>query len=556
MLFADSYGILKSSKGMTKSDPSTLGLIFMAFLCAVLPLDISQLSFAMIGAVLYASLQNYDNSAQKTQTKPTRKEPQHTAVNAVPRYVAPHGTRHKAAPNRPSCSTPHAKPSATLSPKAQVRTPSALPIVAPTFQSKDWEGEMQELLLNITPTPEGQQVVQQLAGLTEQTIKSAIPEVEVSGFAHGNLTSGRAFGVAVPEVDIVANVDPRILFERLHGHKSNCSAQLLDVKKLHKCAIRMCTDRLVANAGFKFRRSAFRGQEPKVTLLAPATFAFLSEAIPIDFSVNVVTPLYNAVLLNECEKMDRRSKELILIVRRWAKDRGICHAAKGHLAPYTWGILVIYFLQAGVSDSPLLPPLESLEMVAGILPKSSRSKEVQVSPKHPQWRATQQAECHQSPGVLFKDFIKFFATQFDWEKEAVSVRAGRRAPPSLDLPLHIIVAEDSGTSQVGPSIEDPFHVAQNLADGMTIASYARLKEELSRAKNLCMRGASVSELLEPWIPAESDIVAASHDEPADKLCKSTRDSPLEQPCKSESEKAPLLTTPPWRRQNSSDSSGK
>merc|ERR1719310_418023 len=91
----------------------------------------------------------------------------------------------------------------------------------------------------------------------------------------------------------------------------------------------MCTDRLVASAGLKFRRSAFRGEEPRVTLLVPSALGFFKEAIPVDFSINSVTPFYTAALLTECGQIDVRAKALILFVKRWAKDRGICHAAKG-----------------------------------------------------------------------------------------------------------------------------------------------------------------------------------------------------------------------------------
>merc|ERR1719149_251717 len=131
-----------------------------------------------------------------------------------------------------------------------------------------------------------------------------------------------------------------------HFHRQG-SASPIDEKKLQKSAIRACTDRLVSAGGFKFRRSAFRGEEPKVTLLVPASFGVSDESIPIDFTVNSTTPFYNMALLTECGKKEARARALILLVKRWAKDRGVCHAAKGHLSPYPWSLLVIYFLQAG-----------------------------------------------------------------------------------------------------------------------------------------------------------------------------------------------------------------
>merc|ERR1712066_969682 len=122
---------------------------------------------------------------------------------------------------------------------------------------------------------------------------------------------------------------------------------------------------------FKFRRSAFKGQEPKVTLMAEIN----GKTIPIDFSVNTTTPLYNAALLTECGQIEPRAKELILLVRRWAKDRGISHAAKGHLSPYAWSLLVIYFLQVwdGQGD-PLLPNITAFKTSSGFLQKQQKEQ--------------------------------------------------------------------------------------------------------------------------------------------------------------------------------------
>jgi len=340
-------------------------------------------------------------------------------------------------------------------------------------------------------------------------------------------------------VEIVASVNPQILFERLHGRQERDSPAQLDAKKLQKCAIRTCTDRLVATGGFKFRRSAFRGSEPKVTLLAPASLGLFSESIAIDFSVNVATPFYNAALLTECGQIDSRASALILIVKRWAKDRGICHAAKGHLSPYLWGLVTIYFLQVGVSnEGPLLPPLDQFGMSAGLLDKKQKAK------PQAKWTAAQATTPKKSAGELFKEFANFFQTQFDWKNEAVSIRAGQRAPPSLDLPLNILVPEGSATTtQVGPSIEDPFQTAQNLADGMNNASFERLKEELLRADTLCQRDASLSELLEPWVPPESEAIEASH--VTEKLEATSEKSTPEM--RTGVAAKPEAALPPWRR---------
>jgi DNA polymerase sigma len=239
----------------------------------------------------------------------------------------------------------------------------------------------------------------------------------------------------------------------------------------------------VSAGGFKFRRSAFRGQEPKVTLLVPPSLGIHAEAIPIDFSVNSTTPLYNSALLLQCGQIDLRARDLILLVKRWAKDRGVCHAAKGHLSPYAWNLLTVYFLQVGAAEGPFLPPVEGLKL----------------SLPPPRQITVPGAASKSSVGGLFKEFVHFYNQVFDWHNEVVSVCVGRRACPA---PSSLIPSqEDEGN--VGPRIEDPFESGRNMGDCTTAASLLRMREELQRAEELlCARGASLAELLEPWVPPE------------------------------------------------------
>jgi len=485
-----------SSTKMTQrqTNLSHVGLLIAAVACAVMPLDISQLAFAVAGALAFSIL-------QAIQAKSKRGVPSARLSCATACSMGTRAQGCPPAPRRPPIgkSIPNiaTKPRAALriSSQPDVRKPSTVPILAPTFASTEWEVQISELLTQITPSVEDDIIVGKLASRVRQAIRPLIPEVEVVGFASGDLSRNKAFGVAVPEVDIIANVNPSVLAERLGGRMNYSNAMKLDSRKLQKSAIRACCDRLVSVGGFKFRRSAFRGDEPKVTLLVPASFGLSKDSIPIDFSVNALSPLHNAALLTECGQMEPRARELILLVKRWAKDRGICHAAKGHLSPYSWALLSIFFMQAGGAneDGPLLPPVADFKMASGLMGKKSEAKTAWTPP----------AGATKPIGTLFKEFVHFYSKQFDWRKEAISVRTGLRQAPDLALSLHIMVNTD-GTTQVGPSIEDPFDVAKNVSSGMNVASLARLHEELARADQMCSSDASLADLLEPWAPPDTD----------------------------------------------------
>jgi len=361
--------------------------------------------------------------------------------------------------------------------KPEVRKPSAMPVKAPTFQATGWEAEIKELLATIMPDSKSRAAVEAIAKSVKRALVTELGSVEVDGFACANPLGSAAFGVAVPEVDIVVTVDPK-----------SCSVRSTDNAKLMKSLIRSCTDCLVSHGAFKFRRSAFRGTEPKVTLIAPAIKP--NEAtVPVNLSVNAASPARCAALFEACGQLDERAQEVILLIRRWAKDRGVSHAAKGHLSPYCWMLMAIYYLQVGFVGAgaeekvSVLPPLASLAR-KGSLPKKVPSP------------------CSTSTAELFKGFLDFYSNRFDWRNEAVSVCLGKRSPPAATVPVHVLLHEDGKTTQVGLSLEDPFDSRKNLGDSMNWLSMKRLQEELARGYELSSQEASLGELLEPWSPPE------------------------------------------------------
>eukprot|EP00448_Togula_jolla_P021662 CAMPEP_0170588860 /NCGR_PEP_ID=MMETSP0224-20130122/11055_1 /TAXON_ID=285029 /ORGANISM="Togula jolla, Strain CCCM 725" /LENGTH=495 /DNA_ID=CAMNT_0010912605 /DNA_START=112 /DNA_END=1599 /DNA_ORIENTATION=- len=467
----------------------TVALCAAAVLFATVPLQIPELTIALFGAIIYAWLHMFEPKKQgKTMADPYK--------------LAPGDGRHQKHKDIHSSLSHHAARSPkNKEAKQACRKPSAAPISAPTFQGVGWEAEVGELLGQIRPTAEGDRIVKDIVRTVKRAILPLIPEAEVTGFASGNPARRHAYGVAVPEIDIVLSASTEDLLRGLDRKASPGGSHVLRAspRKLQKAAIRACTDQLVSKTGFKFRRSAFGSEDPKVTLLAPGA----SEgAVSLNFSVNSTMPLHSAAVLMVCGDLEPRATELILLVRRWARDRGISHAAKGHLPPYAWSLLAVYFLQAGSEDgSGLLPPLAGVERSAALAGKA-RSHIESGSERSP----SKNTEGQKSTAALFQEFLHFYAKDFNYSNEAVSVRLGRRAPPELALPVHVIVPDSGDAVVVAPSIEDPFDVKRNLGSCMTAISLQRLQEELSRADAMCSSGCSLATLLEPWVPPELEQV--------------------------------------------------
>jgi len=472
-----------------EANRQTVGFVVASFICILMPLELSQLTFALVGALTYAVLQALIPRTGKTKCQKAVERDQCYDRKGKQNLAKVSSNRQRATTGRRDARSIAAT---TQTKRPEAYQPSSVPIVAPKFESVGFDAEVNELVNQLAPSDEENVGVDKLAKYVKEILQAVLPEVDVTGFAHGSLKRGTAFGVAVPEVDIVANATPAMLAQAMRQRRCNGRPQNIDARKLQKSVIRACTEQLVSSGGLKFRRSAFRGDEPRVTLLVTPPLGFFPDPIPVDFSVNSVTPFYTAALLTESGNMEWRAKVLILFVKRWAKDRGICHVAKGHLSPYMWSLLVMYFLQVR-DGGPLLPPLANFAFSSGLLPDTS---------------AAQSSHCkvdideNLSIGKLFHEFVIFYCQHFDFRNEAVCVRLGRRAPPEAHLPIHVVLDGNGNQCQLAPSIEDPFNPKSNLSTLMNAMSLERLHEELNRAGKLCERGASLTALLAPWAPPE------------------------------------------------------
>lgn len=423
-------------------------LLFVVTTLLFLPLDFTQLALAIAGACIYTFIQHA--SADQPETWWPRKK-----SKAVPARGAP---------------------------KTNKAWPPALP-------GQCWEADVQLLLSQITPSSESENAAQRLVETVKRAIQPLFPEADVCGFVSGELEGSRAFRVAVPDIELVVSVPPELLRQKLLGKVE----RKLD-KQLEKAAIRCIAETLVSSCGFKFRRSAFRGEEPKLTLLAPPVPGSSGEAVPLDVAVNAETPLYAAALLSECAQLDLRAKQLIFLVRRWAKDRGICHAAKGYPSPYHWSLLVIYFLQ--VHRDQVLPPLTSF-MAYQQLSQSTPTAPTPLAAT----AATPRRDAAGPPGKvhtskLLKDFMHFYRN-FDWRNEMIDPIRGERGPSTF---------QEENAPRTPLVLQDPFRPC-NLGRRTSNSSFTRIREEFERASDICSEGCSPGKIFELWVPPAAGGIA-------------------------------------------------
>jgi hypothetical protein len=378
----------------------------------------------------------------------------------------------------------------------EVKQESRVPVVQYALEAEGFESQVQELLKQIEPDAQSERAVERIVQSVKKSVQHILPEADIVGICHARVSRASAFSVAVPEVDIVVTTSMQELIinfqERL---PRNIMSSNFDTRKAQKSATRTIADRLVGNAGFKFRRSGFKCDEPKVTLMAPHVEGCV-DPIPLDLSINSKTALYNSAIMEECGEIDPRAVSLIVLVKRWAKDRGICHAAKGHLPPYGWTLLVVYFLQVGIEAGSLIPPLLNRAMLARVKKRSKGEMYVSSIPRD----NPQEVAAGMSVAALFTEFLKFYQG-IDWNVEVACVRTGRRAEHQRrNIPLHVVPL-GKNRMQAAPSIEDPFEHGRNIGAVMNEMSIVRLDAEITRANELISVSAPLVDLFKPWEPA-------------------------------------------------------
>ena len=83
----------------------------------------------------------------------------------------------------------------------------------------------------------------------------------------------------------------------------------------------------------------------------------LSFLFKVDLSVNNPTAARNTHLLYCYSQLDYRVRPLVLAVKLWAKKNNINEARFQTLSSYTLSLMMIHYLQTGVSP-PVLPCLQ------------------------------------------------------------------------------------------------------------------------------------------------------------------------------------------------------
>ncbi|XP_038958452.1 poly(A) RNA polymerase GLD2 isoform X1 [Rattus norvegicus] len=148
--------------------------------------------------------------------------------------------------------------------------------------------------------------------------------------------------------------------------------------------------------------------------------------VEFDLNVNNTVGIRNTFLLRTYAYLENRVRPLVLVIKKWASHHEINDASRGTLSSYSLVLMVLHYLQT--LPEPILPSLQK------IYPESF-STSVQLHLVH-------HAPCNVPPylsknesslGDLLLGFLKYYATEFDWNTQMISVREAKAIPRPDDM---------------------------------------------------------------------------------------------------------------------------
>jgi DNA polymerase sigma len=203
---------------------------------------------------------------------------------------------------------------------------------------------------------------------------------------------------------------------------------------------------------FTVKDEIFQASVPIIKLLYRSTQE-------VDLSVNNIRPLLNTRLLKAYSTLDKRVAQLGKVVKFWAKCTGNCGARDGHLSSYAFILMSIYFLQVSDVELPCLQQKGALDNIVKIdntaASLSTDQKTLMGTDQTAAWTLDEDL----SLSNLLCKFFHFYAHDFRWGLEVVSVRLGCRSKADAEA---FELLRNRG--KVHLHIEDPFERQRNLAD--------------------------------------------------------------------------------------------
>mmetsp|Transcript_27236 Transcript_27236/g.63473 ORF Transcript_27236/g.63473 Transcript_27236/m.63473 type:complete len:516 (-) Transcript_27236:291-1838(-) len=164
----------------------------------------------------------------------------------------------------------------------------------------------------------------------------------------------------------------------------------------------------------------------------------------VDVSFGNLKGVENTKLLKAYSGLDERLFPVVMVVKKWAKCASVSGSKRGHLSSYSFTLLVIFFFQVECG----LPSLQELK----------RHDEVFLPPEEAKRQGCYSERSDRSAAELLQQFFVFYLNDFQWDKEVVSIRLGRKETVNSGEFPDLKHKGDRNSIH----IEDPLELERNL----------------------------------------------------------------------------------------------
>ncbi|XP_058491442.1 poly(A) RNA polymerase GLD2 [Solea solea] len=143
--------------------------------------------------------------------------------------------------------------------------------------------------------------------------------------------------------------------------------------------------------------------------------------LEFDLNINNTVGIRNTFLLRSYAYADLRIRPLILVIKKWAQHMLINDASRGTLSSYTLVLMVLHFLQT--LKEPVIPSLQRDHPEC-----FNPFMEIDMIPDGPKHIPPYISKNQSSLGELLLGFLKYYARDFRWDQQVISIREARAFP--------------------------------------------------------------------------------------------------------------------------------
>ncbi|KAH7374302.1 hypothetical protein BKA66DRAFT_513737 [Pyrenochaeta sp. MPI-SDFR-AT-0127] len=211
-----------------------------------------------------------------------------------------------------------------------------------------------------------------------------------------------------------------------------------------------------------------------------------------DINVNNVAAIENTRMINTYIQIDERVRPLAMIIKHWTKRRILNDAGiGGTISSYTWMCLILNFLQTRVP--PVLPVLHDLPHRA--IDETTGKPSLGAFADDVEKLRGSGDRNKESLGQLLFQFFRLYGHEVDYEKEAISVRQGKRIKRE-ERGWHPGGGHKEGVNRL--CVEEPFNTERNLGNSADGYAWRGIHLELRRAFDLLADGQQLDKACEQF----------------------------------------------------------